>query len=486
MATTLPYVGSTPAYFAGMAAFCTRHHCTLGDAFVTTLLGKAAYFVTGAADVTAVLRASEKYVSMYQAFGTLGGPLLPRESDTDYATVTAAQRKQISQGHAWDGVPATPLIAHAVRPPKLAAWIPSIRQVLDKTLAKLNGGQVDLFAWCQEFIQSVTARLLLGDSVPLAVQEQWVALVQQCEPEEAISGQASWQTAAEVALGRERAIFAQCRAILEPYLDKELVKVQQQQQADCNNKNDDTDGSVMASYVRQWHERLKGNDKLLQVAKRRIANDMFFFSFAAIINSFVMAAWVLYHVMRNTEDCGTRIKQELETLGDEAGTWPELENTILEIGRLYSPDVTFRKVIQPFVLPSCQETIPPGSLVMISKVVCHRNPKYFSNPYQFDPSRLDRDEHKQAGALFQPFGAGVHPCSGRKLAVLEIAMLVRAAMQTFDWKLVKDNNEMDDDPFTQSMISNVPGHPALNPAQTTAIWKPLHPVMVEYKRKKVV
>ena len=427
------------------------------------------------------MRAPENTISMYQAFAALGGPLLPHDApDATYAALDPAVRSQIRFGRQWDGVPASPVIAHAVRPPKLRAWIPSIRRVLDETfsvdLDGDHGGTVDLFAWCQRFIQVVTARILFGDAVPLDIQQEWIRLVQLAEPDEAFNGNGSWKTAVEATLGRERSIYGTCRQLIYPFLEKEMQAAGQSEKAD---------GSVLASFAHQWYHRLKGDAEALEIAKRRIANDLFFFSFAAVVNSFVMSSWILYHVIRNTAGCGTRIRQELESVPDEEANWPELEKTVLEIGRLYTPAVTFRLVKKPVTLPSCGATLPEGSQVIISNTVCHRNPEYFRDPCHFDPTRYNegREEHVKAGALFQPFGAGAHPCTGKKLAMYEIAMFTRAALRRFDWELDSDAMSQEDDPYTSTLIANVPGHPALDPAQKVAIWQPLAPVMVKYKPK---
>ena len=44
LSSWLPYVGNAPAYLASMNKFCLTHHAALGDTFVTTILGKGAFF----------------------------------------------------------------------------------------------------------------------------------------------------------------------------------------------------------------------------------------------------------------------------------------------------------------------------------------------------------------------------------------------------------------------------------------------------------
>jgi cytochrome P450 len=242
----------------------------------------------------------------------------------------------------------------------------------------------------------------------------------------------------------------------------------------------------LAGMVRKWFtSRLSEDPDYLRVAKRRIANDLFNFSFAAVTNSFVAAAWVLFHVIRNTNGTGDRVREELKTLSDNSDELPELENTINEVARLYTPGAVMRLLLSPWELPSKGEMIPAGSVVVVPVYTTHRNPQGFSNPLEFDPARFgpDRNEGKNAGGLNMTFGAGTHPCTGRRFAILEVAIFVSEALKAFDWSLVGDE-ERAEDPFTRSAI-NVPRHPKLDPKQTNSIWRPSEPVLAHYERKSI-
>jgi cytochrome P450 len=231
--------------------------------------------------------------------------------------------------------------------------------------------------------------------------------------------------------------------------------------------------------------KLQEDPDYLRVAKRRIANDLFMFTFAAVANSFGAAAWVLFHVIRNTNGTGDRIREEVKTLADDSDEVPELESTVYEVARLYSPGAIMRLLLEPWEIPSKGVKIPAGSVVVTPVFTCHRNPEGFSNPLEFDPTRFgpDRDERKTSGGLFLTFGSGVHPCPGRRLAIFEVAIFVSEALKAFDWSLVGDA-ERAEDPFTQSAI-NVPRHPRLDPKQTNSIWRPTEPLLVHYERKSI-
>jgi cytochrome P450 len=243
----------------------------------------------------------------------------------------------------------------------------------------------------------------------------------------------------------------------------------------------------LAGMVRMWFKsKLSEDPDYLRAAKHRIANDLFMFTFAAVTNSFGAAAWVLFHVIRNTNGTGDRIREEVKTLADDSDELPELERTIDEVARLYTPGSLMRLLLNPWELPSKGEVIPAGSVVVVPVFTSHRNPEGFSNPLEFDPTRFgpDRNERKNAGSLYMPFGAGTHPCPGRRFVVLEVAIFVAEALKAFDFSLVGDN-ERTEDPFTQSAIY-VPRHPRLDPKQSNSIWRPDEPLMAHYERRKSI
>jgi cytochrome P450 len=318
-------------------------------------------------------------------------------------------------------------------------------------------------------------RVMLGADIPVSVSRRWVELIREAEPDKAFSGsQGNLSKVVEICLKRERSIYEETRQLIYPYLDAEIEKA-------IANEPEAEDASVMSTFVRQWWGKIRDADSMKR-ARRRMANDLFFFTFAAVTNSYSAAAWVLFHVIRNTNGTGDRIQQELATLAVDADSLPELEKTIYEIGRLYTPGATFRLLLQPWTMPSTGETLPAGSGVYVSTSECHRSTEGFTQPLEFDLSRYDREEDRQAGCLFVPFGAGLHPCVGKRLAVLEIAMFAAEALRQFDWSLVDDETRPED-PFTQSMI-HVPRHPALDPKQTNSIWRPDVPVLAHYERIK--
>ncbi len=72
-------------------------------------------------------------------------------------------------------------------------------------------------------------------------------------------------------------------------------------------------------------------------------------------------------------------------------------------------------------------TIPAGAIVVVSQYLLHRDPRFFSAPLTFDPSRWEaaRQQTRPRLAYF-PFGAGPRSCIGQGLATMEGILLLAA------------------------------------------------------------
>lgn len=72
--------------------------------------------------------------------------------------------------------------------------------------------------------------------------------------------------------------------------------------------------------------------------------------------------------------------------------------------------------------------IPKGSTVVIDAISLHRNPKDWSNPDEFDPSRFapggEVENQAGSGMTYAPFGGGSRHCIGRNFALNEQKVLL--------------------------------------------------------------
>ncbi|KAH8301823.1 cytochrome P450 6g1 [Drosophila kikkawai] len=76
------------------------------------------------------------------------------------------------------------------------------------------------------------------------------------------------------------------------------------------------------------------------------------------------------------------------------------------------PDLTLK--------PFYDYTYEIGTAVFIPVYGLHHDPKYWTNPSQFDPERFSPENRKNIVAMaYQPFGSGPHNCIGSRIGLLQ-------------------------------------------------------------------
>lgn len=75
----------------------------------------------------------------------------------------------------------------------------------------------------------------------------------------------------------------------------------------------------------------------------------------------------------------------------------------------------------------------------------HKDPKYFKNPEEFDPSRFEGDG--PVPFTFIPFGGGPRMCPGSEFARLEILIFMHHLVTNFRWEKVFPNEMIIYTPF---------------------------------------
>nr|XP_012603700.1 cholesterol side-chain cleavage enzyme, mitochondrial isoform X2 [Microcebus murinus] len=109
---------------------------------------------------------------------------------------------------------------------------------------------------------------------------------------------------------------------------------------------------------------------------------------------------------------------------------PLLKASIKETLRLHPISVTLQRyLVNDLVLHDY--LIPAKTLVQVSNYALGREPKFFSNPWNFDPTRwLNKDKNithfRNLG-----FGWGVRQCLGRRIAELEMTVFLIHMLENF-------------------------------------------------------
>ena len=78
----------------------------------------------------------------------------------------------------------------------------------------------------------------------------------------------------------------------------------------------------------------------------------------------------------------------------------------------------------------------PGTLMLSSPFVAHRDARFWENPLEFVPERWETQSVKEATQkfIYFPFGGGVRRCIGESFAWMEGILLLLATLAR-KWKL---------------------------------------------------
>uniref|UniRef100_A0A2H8TQ99 Cytochrome P450 6a2 n=1 Tax=Melanaphis sacchari TaxID=742174 RepID=A0A2H8TQ99_9HEMI len=106
---------------------------------------------------------------------------------------------------------------------------------------------------------------------------------------------------------------------------------------------------------------------------------------------------------------------------------------LAETGRMYGvTSALFREAVKTYTIPGESLVIEKGTKVMIPIHSIHHDPKYYPDPYTFDPERFSPEEKsKRPSATYLPFGDGPRFCIGKRFAELEMKMVLSQLLTTF-------------------------------------------------------
>ena len=146
-------------------------------------------------------------------------------------------------------------------------------------------------------------------------------------------------------------------------------------------------------------------------------------------------AWLWYLVAQHP-DVAARMEAEVDAaLGDDMPTMatrrqmPYTEMVIQEALRLYPPVwIMARRAARPTTLAG--QSVPAGTIVLMSQWLAHRNPEYFCDPDCFRPERWEDDlSQRLPRYAYFPFSGGTRVCPGANFAMHELMLVVPAMVQ---------------------------------------------------------
>ena len=149
--------------------------------------------------------------------------------------------------------------------------------------------------------------------------------------------------------------------------------------------------------------------------------------------------WIWYLVSQNPEVLARMIDEADRVLGQRPATLADVEPltftqmAIKEALRIYPPAWALfaRETIEDVTLGEYR--IQRGAWIFIYPWLTHRDPRFFTDPLQYDP---DRWSPERIGEIppnaFIPFGLGPHVCIGNRLAMMQLALIVATVCQRFE------------------------------------------------------
>lgn len=149
--------------------------------------------------------------------------------------------------------------------------------------------------------------------------------------------------------------------------------------------------------------------------------------------------WTWYLVSQHAE-IEAKIHAEIDSaLGGNLPTAEDMaklrytEMVLTEAMRLYPPAWTIgRRALEDYQID--KYVIPAGSIILMSQYVMHHDPRYYPDPFKFDPERWT-SEARAARPKFSyfPFGGGPRVCIGEPFAWMEGVLLIATIAQ--QWKM---------------------------------------------------
>jgi cytochrome P450 len=151
----------------------------------------------------------------------------------------------------------------------------------------------------------------------------------------------------------------------------------------------------------------------------------------------IALTWTWYLLAEHPE-ANEKVRAECqEAVGSKNPQYQDLERLIYtrmvfhEAMRLYPPfPFIARKALKADRI--CGYEVPPGTTILISQFLTHRNPKVWEHPERFEPERFTpKAMHARPPACYLPFGEGQRMCIGEGFATLEALAFFGLAMQRY-------------------------------------------------------
>jgi cytochrome P450 len=192
-----------------------------------------------------------------------------------------------------------------------------------------------------------------------------------------------------------------------------------------------------------------------------IVHHINFLLFAAHDTTTSTLSGMMYQFMQNPEWLEI-CRKEVQALDKDKLTFADLDQLtnvgycFREVLRLCPPVVGLgRRCIREFEFKG--HRVPANTMVSASSILVHRDPKFFTNPDDFDPLRFapGREEHKAHSFAWSPFGGGAHKCIGLHFAEMLVKVAMFEMLRSSDFEATAPPSDYTYLPFPKP-VNNLP------------------------------
>jgi len=121
---------------------------------------------------------------------------------------------------------------------------------------------------------------------------------------------------------------------------------------------------------------------------------------------------------------------------------PILDACIRETQRISLAIVALRRNLRE-EMKIGERVVKRGDFLAYSMATVHLNPEYYPEPYKYDPGRwLRPDPVPNAAYPFLGWGVGRHPCTGMKVAKLEMKLISAFFLTRYEYDLVDKDGKL--------------------------------------------
>jgi cytochrome P450 len=152
--------------------------------------------------------------------------------------------------------------------------------------------------------------------------------------------------------------------------------------------------------------------------------------------------WTWYLLSQSPADADAVAEEARRVLGErgpriaDGGDLSIVRRTVTEAMRLYPPSWGMgRRVVRDVEIGG--HAVPAGVSVMVSQWVIHHDPRWFPDPFAFQPARWEPGAaDARPRASYFPFGAGSRKCIGEEFAWAESVLVLASLARTWRMDLV--------------------------------------------------